>query len=274
MAADAQVAAAPKGASHVTAPTLALARRPPRRARRRRAPRARSRHPSSDAFFFLHLFSSSADGHHPSAVVAAKVGAKAEQRDGIARPGHSEIGKLAVWSVTSAKPGNGVELLRDDCLDTYWQSDGAQPHLVNVQFQKKVRLRELALYAKYALDESYTPSKISIRAGNSFHDLREIKVVDLEEPGGWMHVSLAKDDSGGGGGGGGGGDGNDGGGGDDGECLRAFFLQIAVLSNHQNGRDTHVRQMKIFGPRTDPTALMGRGISFATPEFGQFATVR
>ena len=189
-------------------------------------------------FFFLHLFSSSADGHHPSAVVAAKVGAKAEQRDGIARPGHSEIGKLAVWSVTSAKPGNGVELLRDDCLDTYWQSDGAQPHLVNVQFQKKVRLRELALYAKYALDESYTPSKISIRAGNSFHDLREIKVVDLEEPGGWMHVSLCERRFGRRRRGGGvGGDGDDGGGGDDGECLRAFFLQIAVLSNHQNGRD-------------------------------------
>ena len=50
-----------------------------------------------------------------------------------------EIGALAVWSVTSAKPGNGVELLRDDNLDTYWQSDGAQPHLVNIQFQRKVR---------------------------------------------------------------------------------------------------------------------------------------
>ena len=49
-----------------------------------------------------------------------------------------EIGKLAVWSVTSAKPGNGVELLRDSRDDTYWQSDGAQPHLVNLQFQKKV----------------------------------------------------------------------------------------------------------------------------------------
>jgi hypothetical protein len=49
-----------------------------------------------------------------------------------------EIGRLAVWSVTSAKPGNGVELLRDGREDTYWQSDGAQPHLVNVQFQKKV----------------------------------------------------------------------------------------------------------------------------------------
>jgi hypothetical protein len=32
-----------------------------------------------------------------------------------------EIGKLAVWSVTSAKPGNGVELMRDDSLETYWQ---------------------------------------------------------------------------------------------------------------------------------------------------------
>ena len=85
-------------------------------------------------------------------------------------PDCSEIGKLAVWSVTSAKPGNGVELLRDGNLDTYWQSDGAQPHLVNVQFHRKVKVREIALYADYKLDESYTPSKISVRAGNSFHD--------------------------------------------------------------------------------------------------------
>ena len=113
-----------------------------------------------------------------------------EDRDGAEREDLSEIGKLAVWSVTSAKPGNGVELLRDNNLDTYWQSDGAQPHLVNIQFQKKVRVREVAIYADYKLDESYTPSKISIRAGNSFHDLREIKVVDLEEPVGWMHFRL------------------------------------------------------------------------------------
>ena len=50
-----------------------------------------------------------------------------------------EISNLAVWSVTSAKPGNGVELLRDGRDDTYWQSDGTQPHLVNIQFQRKVR---------------------------------------------------------------------------------------------------------------------------------------
>ena len=49
-----------------------------------------------------------------------------------------EIGNLAVWTVTSAKAGNGVDLLRDSREDTYWQSDGSQPHLVNIQFQKKV----------------------------------------------------------------------------------------------------------------------------------------
>jgi len=187
-----------------------------------------------------------------------------EDRDGAEREDLSEIGKLAVWSVTSAKPGNGVELLRDNNLDTYWQSDGAQPHLVNIQFQKKVRVREVAIYADYKLDESYTPSKISIRAGNSFHDLREIKVVDLEEPVGWMHFRLrapndaaadADDD-------------------DEGECLRAYSLQLAVLSNHQNGRDTHVRQVKIYGPRTSPMAMIGNGLTFTTVEFGQYATVR
>ena len=177
----------------------------------------------------------------------------------------SEIGKLAVWSVTSAKPGNGVELLRDNSLDTYWQSDGAQPHLVNVQFQKKVRLRELAIYADYRLDESYTPNKISVRAGNSFHDLREIKTLDLDEPSGWTRVTLTKDEVEGV---------TRGDGSVEGECLRTYFLQVAVLSNHQNGRDTHIRQVKIYGPRTSPEAMIGQGMQFSSAEFAQFATVR
>jgi anaphase-promoting complex subunit 10 len=32
-----------------------------------------------------------------------------------------ELGGLAAWAVTSAKPGSGVELLRDGSNDTYWQ---------------------------------------------------------------------------------------------------------------------------------------------------------
>uniref|UniRef100_M8CH72 Anaphase-promoting complex subunit 10 n=1 Tax=Aegilops tauschii TaxID=37682 RepID=M8CH72_AEGTA len=83
-----------------------------------------------------------------------------------------EMAKTAVWSVSSSKPGNGVASLRDHSLDTYWQSDGAQPHLVNIQFQKKVQLQLVVLYVDFKLDESYTPSKISIRAGDGLHNLK------------------------------------------------------------------------------------------------------
>ncbi|KAJ7521221.1 hypothetical protein O6H91_19G042900 [Diphasiastrum complanatum] len=122
-----------------------------------------------------------------------------------------EIGKLAVWSVSSAKPGNGVDLLRDSNYETYWQSDGAQPHLVNIQFQKKVRLKE-------------------------------IKVVELVEPVGWVNVSLCPNESK--------------------EFLRAFLVQLAVLSNHQNGRDTHIRQIKIYGPRQSGMWIKVQGSQF------------
>lgn len=102
-----------------------------------------------------------------------------------------EMAKTAAWSVSSCKAGNGVAALRDDNLDTYWQSDGAQPHLVSIQFQKKVQLQLVVLYVDFKLDESYTPSKISIRAGDGFHNLKEIKTVELAKPVGWVHISLS-----------------------------------------------------------------------------------
>lgn len=38
------------------------------------------------------------------------------------------------------------------------------------------------IYTDYKLDESYTPSRISLRAGTHFNDLQEIQVVELHEP--------------------------------------------------------------------------------------------
>lgn len=89
----------------------------------------------------------------------------------------------------------GVDLLRDGREDTYWQSDGSQPHLVTALFQQKVLLKDLALFMDYKLDESYTPAKISIRVGTSASDLREIKVIDIVEPQGWVQLSLTPDDN-------------------------------------------------------------------------------
>lgn len=78
--------------------------------------------------------------------------------------------------------GFGVEQLRDNCMDTYWQSDGQLPHLVNIQFQKKTAINQIYIYTDYKLDESYTPSRISIRSGTHFNDLQEIEIIDLCEP--------------------------------------------------------------------------------------------
>ena len=30
------------------------------------------------------------------------------------------------------------------------------------------------------------------------------------------------------------------------------LVQISVILNHQNGRDTHIRQIKLFAPKTNP----------------------
>mmetsp|Transcript_39722 Transcript_39722/g.94129 ORF Transcript_39722/g.94129 Transcript_39722/m.94129 type:complete len:211 (-) Transcript_39722:89-721(-) len=181
-----------------------------------------------------------------------------------------EIGGDAVWTLSTAKPGNGVEQIRDNNTETYWQSDGPQPHLINIQFHKKVSVKEIAIYCDFKHDESYTPSKISIRAGTHFHDLQEVKEVTLDEPTGWLSVPLSQRDltfteqdaTGGSAG-------RD-------ESLRAFMLQIAVLANHENGRDSHIRQIKVFGPRPDPIGLgfSDGGQGFSTLEFSVFSSVR
>lgn len=41
----------------------------------------------------------------------------------------------SLMCLPSTCPGFGVDQLRDDNLETYWQSDGSQPHLVNIQFR-------------------------------------------------------------------------------------------------------------------------------------------
>ena len=166
-----------------------------------------------------------------------------------------EIGDLAVWSLSTAKPGNGVEPLRDDSTDSYWQSDGPQPHLINIQFHKKMRIHEILIYTDFKLDESYTPAKISIRAGTTFHDLQEIHMQELNEPSGWVTILPQR-----------GTEGNEG-------VLRTHFIQVAILANHQNGRDTHIRQIKVYTPR----GLMGQDMclpEFNTVAFSQYACLR
>ncbi len=46
------------------------------------------------------------------------------------------------------------------------------------------------MYIDFKSDESYTPNKISIKAGTIFQDLKEILYIELTEPSGWYMFPL------------------------------------------------------------------------------------
>jgi anaphase-promoting complex subunit 10 len=182
--------------------------------------------------------------------------------------------------LSSCKSGHGVENLIDNCLDTYWQSDGPQPHLVNMQFKQKTKVKDICLYADYKTDESYTPSRIVIKAGTHVNDLREIGSYDLVEPSGWIIIPLRtlnkkdkkltalsaatdsnEDDDN---------NNNNNNKKNQNDYIKTWMLQLAVLANHQNGRDTHIKQIKIHSP-IETTNLQPK---FSVVEIGEWSTIR
>lgn len=157
---------------------------------------------------------------------------------------------VVCWQLSSAKPGNGVEQILDPSPDTYWQSDGqVQPHWIQVHFSRRVAISHVCLYLDFAVDESYTPKKVSVEAGMTHQDLWEaIPVVELSEPVGWCIFPLEAppdplDNLG---------EDEDYQGGDNKDkrnIVRAHLIRISISSMHQNGRDTHIRKLRLFGPR-------------------------
>lgn len=176
---------------------------------------------------------------------------KKEEKEGSIR----EVGDQAVWSLSSCKAGFGIDQLRDDTTDTYWQSDGQLPHLVNIQFRKKTTIQDVWIYADYKADESYTPSRISIRAGTHFSDLQEVEVIDLNEPTGWIAIPLK--------------DAQD-------KYIRTFMIQLAVLSNHQSGRDTHLRNVRVHSPVSQSMVAIKplQNFQFVSREMAMFNTLK
>lgn len=97
-------------------------------------------------------------------------------------------------------------------------------------FVKRVEIRALRFYVDYTQDESYTPTRISWFAGTSEHDLHAFGTSNLVNPSGWIDVPLTGA-----------------GGGEDGNSLFAWVVQMQVVENHQNGKDTHIRGVKVYG---------------------------
>lgn len=141
--------------------------------------------------------------------------------------------------------------LRAPSTSQFWQSDGPQPHHLNIHFFKLVEVVSIRIYLDFELDESYTPTMIKFLAGTGYNDLQEFSVMRFESPRGWVDVDFE-----------GVGDPDDVSEQSDDESmdedekenenrrrlpvLRAMLVQVKICENHQNGKDTHLRGLQIF----------------------------
>lgn len=103
----------------------------------------------------------------------------------------------------------------------------------------------MSIYLDCLRDDSYTPNKILVKAGTHLYDLVDVRYREFAEPQGWVHFALEKADPGAA---------------EEAEShesaplapIHVFLLQICVLGNHLNGKDTHIRALKVFGPAASP----------------------
>ncbi|KAI4748153.1 galactose-binding like protein [Aureobasidium sp. EXF-12298] len=169
-------------------------------------------------------------------------GAPSTSGDPLPPRGLKEISSLASWTVSTSKPGCGVAALRHPSSSLFWQSDGPQPHLLTVHFFKQVAVAHIRIYLDFENDESYTPTRMQFWAGTGLHDLIEFADMQFEQPRGWIPIDFSQvgpiEE-------------------EDNEypdsidwskrpLLRCFILQVRILENHQNGKDTHLRGLQIF----------------------------
>ena len=101
----------------------------------------------------------------------------------------------------------------------------------------------MRLFLDFDNDESYTPTKIQFLAGMGVYDVQEFAEMVFEQPRGWIDVDFSQvgpvDDEAEQGG--------------DAVVdwanrpeLRCFLVQVRILENHQNGKDTHLRGLQVF----------------------------
>ncbi len=69
--------------------------------------------------------------------------------------------------------------------------------------------------------------RISIRTGINHNNLVELRSFEIHEPAGWVIVPTRDVRS---------------------NPIKTWMIQIAVLANHQSGRDTHIRQIVVHSP--------------------------
>jgi anaphase-promoting complex subunit 10 len=158
---------------------------------------------------------------------------------------YKDITKSALWTVSTVKGGYAIGSMFDGNLDTFWQSDAIPPHWIGAQFSKETYVSKLTIFLSIQHDDTYTPIEMVVHVGHDPTVLTEYRRLQPGVLQGWFEIDLS---------------------------VSTIFLKISILKNQHEGRDSRIRQMRLFGapysPCIDPT------VCFLSPELTQYLCIR
>lgn len=129
--------------------------------------------------------------------------------------------------LSSAKRGYGLKELLSSKETDYWNTDDTLPHSIWISFPQLTYLFSIVLNLSYSVDESYTPEKILVCFNGKTHKFL------LSQPEGEREFPV--------------------------DTL-VYDIQLIILSNHADGKDSHVRHLKIKTSPTEEIACVCKGI--------------
>ncbi|KAI5190150.1 anaphase-promoting complex subunit 10 [Nematocida sp. AWRm77] len=123
--------------------------------------------------------------------------------------------------VSTFKAGHGPDELFNTSLEKYWHTDGNLPHHIEIEFEEIKLVSEIKLALGNAQDKSYIPKEIDVRCGKTRDTIVSVQKVLVGDKSSSLSISLER------------------------FCC---FIQLVILSNHQEGRDSRIRGLSlIFG---------------------------
>ncbi|KAL6950232.1 hypothetical protein ACO0QE_000908 [Hanseniaspora vineae] len=154
-------------------------------------------------------------------------------------PSCLDVTNMVYWKASSSKADRPIGNITDANPATFWQSDGFLPHIIEAHSVKKLSLTSINMFFSLTMDESYSPYLIKVYAGNGLLDLTLIRTLEVLNVNGWVSFRFGP-------------------GSESSDTLECQYLKFIIYTNHQNGKDTHLRGIRLLNKRNTNNKLKNR----------------